>query len=353
MGLTLTRFWLLAGGTNYPVGEDPASIATLAPVGEGRLHAIARVLGARSRRALGRFRSSRYLELALAGDAPPPALPPAFIDDFRALLAACARAGVAIIPSLLSFELFQPAVVVTGGVVTRGRARFVLGERSDPDHRASHIEAFLDATLAPLLDASLDHRGAIYAWELVNEPEWAVATGPLQLDPAAYGFVPTLPLVDGSAMSDFIDRGVGRIARAGFVATVGFGDPNPEWLDPRVSSSLHTLAREGRYVHQRHHYPTLFGAHTLPPHDASPITPCLLGELPTAMGGLRPDNLRWRDAALRETERDPRRYLAARVELARERGYPVALLWAARSSDPRTRWAEDQKKQITALLAPR
>jgi hypothetical protein len=345
LGAEVTRFWILGGGVNYPVGEDPATVADLVDLPTGPTAAVVHAVGLDA--LARRIPAARpYRALRLRSDCPLPTLPDAFLRDFEALLGACARAGVRIIPSLTSFELFQPALDAGRGIVKRGRGAFVFGNDAHGPAVREHVSAFLDATLAPLLEASRAHADAIYAWEVVNEPEWAVENGPLQLDPPAYGLAPSLHLVPRAAMSELVRAGVERIAAVGFVATVGFGDPSVPWLEPNVLTRLRALANEGRYVHQRHHYPTLWSSRALPHHDASPITPCMLGELPTAPGS-GPTNMRFADEEVRGTERDPDRYLEGRLRLVHEhRGYPVSLLWSARSTDNRKRWEASQREQL-------
>jgi hypothetical protein len=321
-GMTLTRFWVLAGGVNYPVGEGAERYATVA-----------------TRRRSGRLRSHRAL--ALLPETTRPSLPASFVDDFAALLRTCARAGVRAVPSLVSFELFQPLVSLPKRMSKRGRGDLVFGSEHGRD-----VAPFLDAVLGPLLDAAQAERGGVYAFEVINEPGWAVRGGPLQIDRPAYGLLPSPKLVSAEQMGALIAEGVERIVARDLTATVGFVDPAPRWLSPRVMSRLAALAGEGRYVHQRHHYPTVLGDHTLPHHDESPITPCILGELPTAMGGAI-DNIRWRDSEVRATERDPSRYLEARLRLIHEaRSYPASLLWSARSGDGRRSWGEAQLQQV-------
>ena len=77
----------------------------------------------------------------------PPRLPRGFLEDLERLLAACAASGVALWPSLLSFESFLPLETQTGGVTSQGRDRLVL----DP--------GVFDAALGPLLDVCEAHRG--------------------------------------------------------------------------------------------------------------------------------------------------------------------------------------------------
>lgn len=304
IGVRVVRFWILAGGINYPVGRDPIEIAREVPF----------TAPYPSRWAWAKGRAFRFEPR----EAPP--LPRAFLDDFAALLEACRAAGVRLIPSLLSFEMLLPIVEQKGGPKSGGRGAFVLGPL-----RAR----FLDATLEPLLEVSELDRDAIFAWEVMNEPDW----------PA----LPTRhrgPYAPPDALSAFLLEGAERIARRGFLATIGFCNARPTWLAPSAQRGLARLAASGRYLHQRHFYAREDLGMRLPPAAWSAIQPCLLGELPTAQAR------RWADPELWDTEADPDRYLEARIALAKERGYTGALVWAVKSDDPQTRWDDRVRAQI-------
>lgn len=321
-GLSVTRFWVLAGGVNYPVGENAFAYATARP------------------RAL-RDRIAQKNALRVRAPGQRPGLPQSFLDDFARLLRVCERAGLRAIPSLVSFEWFQPLVELGGGVTKRGRGDFVFGSA-----RGTDVGPFLDAVLEPLLGVAAAERDAVYAFEAMNEPRWVVHGGGQQWG-GDYGPLPSPQTVRPAQMSRFLSEAVERIVAHDLLATIGFGDPEPRWLDPDVFDRLGQHARQGRYLHQRHHYPTLVSDHRLPPHDAHTITPCALGELPTAMGGGALDNLRWRDPSLRESERDPERYLEARLRFVHEsQEYPLSLLWSARSEDGRRTWGPAQLAQV-------
>lgn len=339
-GVRVVRWWVLAGGIGYPAGLDARAWADVVPARVGPLGAMADVvwagLGDRLPFGLGRWRA--YDTLRLRPEAVVPALPGPFLQDFGRLLDACDAAGVQLLPSLVSFEWFQPFVALGEGASKRGRGAFVFG------HRGDGVEAFLDATLAPLLEVSATRPNAVWAWELINEPGWAVPGGSPQFDASAYGWVPTARTETAAAMSLFIARGVERITEAGSLATVGFADPEVPWLTDDAWSVLRRRAQEGRYVHQRHHYPRGLGGH-LPEASESPITPCLLAEFPTA----RPNGLdvgRWRDRELRHSETDDQRRLRARLALIRARGYSGALPWSVRSGDRQRAFGPRERSQL-------
>lgn len=329
LGMRVVRFWILADGVNYPVGVQAESIAHLERMGRGRIHAA---IGAIAPRIADRLPArGGYEMLALDGELPP--IGDAFLRDFRGLLGACSRAGVRLLPSLVSFELCQPAVRKNGGVIGRGRLRFALDAR------------FFERTLEPLLSAARDHRDAVHAFEVMNEPEWVVREGSIQLDRPSYGWTPSLRTVRADEMLAFLEQGLERIEAHGFVATIGFCHARAKWLTPRFERMLVERAQRGAYVHQLHHYPTLSGHRTLPHHADLPIRPCLVGELPTAIAK-GPENAKWLDPELAATELDRTRFLEARLDLIRRRGYPGALVWSAHSDDTRKSFTENERAQI-------
>lgn len=318
-GVTWSRWWLLAGGVNYPVGRDPDACFRR----EGR-HFV--------------------------GDPPP--LPTAFLDDFEELLRAASRAGVKLLPSLLSFEFFLPRSALTGGsAFTGGRAPIVFGNRQAP--LEASIDAFLDATLSPLLEVSSRHRASVGAWEVVNEPDWVVEGGPLHLHVTEGRPRRTPKTVPRRFMCALIERAVDRIVGRGFVATVGFKAADPPWLLPRLTRKLRRYGGHGEYLHQLHYYPSLLEPRALPRHDRLPLRPCVVGEMPTAMGRrLDPFVMRWRDDRDRERGRDPSRYLERRLDIVRRKGYPGALLWSGRAADRASTWGPSQWAQVRRALRP-
>ena len=57
-------------------------------------------------------------------------------------------------------------MVGNSGIIKGGRYDIV----RDPEKR----QAFFDRILDPLLELSMQYLDSIYAWELINEPEWVV-----------------------------------------------------------------------------------------------------------------------------------------------------------------------------------
>lgn len=84
LGLRVLRWWILAGGVNYP-----PTVAERSHAFEWRRPGI-----------FGQYYPRRGAAL--------PVLDSRFLDDFEALCAACSSAGLQLIPSLMSFEWFYP-----------------------------------------------------------------------------------------------------------------------------------------------------------------------------------------------------------------------------------------------------
>lgn len=304
LGLEVARWWIFGGGVNLPCGIDVATIA--------------------KRQRFGR-RFPAHAE-SWAPFHPTPRLPRAFLDDFERLLEACARSGVALWPSLVSFEVFLAIEEQEAGVTNRGRGAIVLAD------------GFFDAVLEPLLDVAERHRGAIEAFEVANEPGWALVRGWERIR-----FGDHRPWTTPGALGAFLVEGARRIGRRGFQASVGFLHADVPWLPRSDRRALRHLAERGTYVHQVHHYPSVTGRRLLAPAAQSPIQPCWVGEVSTSMEG------RWNDPGLEEG--DAERFLAARLRLIDDLGYQGALLWAHRASDPHVGWDAAAKAQVRALRA--
>jgi hypothetical protein len=289
-----------------------------------------------------------------------------FIEDFLALCHACQRAELRLLPSLLSFEWFQPALHKDKGVYAGGRRRLILGPPGACD-LAGHVRAFLQATLVPLIERTTQRFGPatrmagsrhpIFAWESINEPDWVTEGGPRLL----LAGQPALRAHETSAILAEFRR---VVLEAGYDHSIGFKQFSPKWLDPALRRAL---ASDGeRYWHQGHHYPTAGSARFIDEVNATlPLRSrefqhCLVGELPTARGPraqdpssfLQPINWTWRDPELARSEAMDERYLEERLRLIFERGYDGAFFWSARPhvSDRRSRWDATTQRQIQRFV---
>jgi hypothetical protein len=321
LGITVVRWFLLAGGVNYPVGQRIDSIAS----------PVTNLLG---KQVAWELREGKVL----------PPLSEAFLRDFSSLCRACGNAGLTLLPSFLSFEWFDHAEAQS-----RGRRSLVMGRAGE--HYQLAIERFLDATLTPLLASAQDQRAHIFAWECINEPDWVVRGGPLNIE--------VKKTVEPWEMDAFIFLATRRIIQAGYRATVGFKQANPSWVQPYLWTYLRSAAARGEYLHQLHHYPTLISDRRLAPAESSDIQAVCVGEFPTSDEQAPLHNYAWADPGLRE--HDPGEYLFRRLMHIKEQGYAGAFLWDTEPEwikarrvknggelepDPRVRWTTRQREQV-------
>ena len=94
----------------------------------------------------------------------------AVFPDMDVLLAAARRHGVRLIPVLFDFHLCAAHRIVEG-VQLGGRSYLFV----DPGAR----RALIDLVVGPIVDRYRDDE-AIAAWDVMNEPEWCLAGGPLR-----------------------------------------------------------------------------------------------------------------------------------------------------------------------------
>lgn len=299
LGITVVRWFILADGLTYGTGD-------LAPRPDGA--------------ASNNWRFD------------PPALSKDFLDHFDELLRRFARTATAsappiqLLPVLIDFHFCEAGLLpvehvdplnplhvrVDQGWVKQGRGDVC----RDPGKRARFLAAVLD----PLLRVSTSHRDVIYAWELINEPDWITQ-----------GWHPdrrATPPIPEPAMRAFLEDGKQRIRAAGFKPTIGF-------------ASVRTLQRAGvtAEINQFHYYPD--GRERLEPHTFDPRFPGIIGEFATATADVWPDL-----AADRQS-------VAHRLRLAAARGYPLAVPWSFLAEDRHTAWSSSVERDVRSFTQQR
>lgn len=288
LGLFAVRWFLLADGLTY--GTGPAS--------------------PRPDPDAGREGQWRF-------DEPPP-LGAGFEEDFVHLLERFAAAGLLILPCLIDFRFCFPGRSLSSisAYVKQGRQDVVIDR--------SKRRLFFDRVLGRLLELAAPYREAIYAWELINEPEWCTRDSPLPFLDALH----PERTVEAEAMQEFIREGAARINAAGLRSTVGFAlyDTLERW----DSAAL------GLTLHQFHYYGE---PPELPPHGFDPRWPAIVGELATAPH--RP----WPELPQAAQGVYPRLAHVA------GRGYPAAFLWSASASPedqepPAADWSPATQEQV-------
>lgn len=362
LGVRVVRWFVLGSGVNYPNRTGVERAPDARGLVRQTIDDCARRVPCAGSRGLG-LRGPRAFEFEWT--TAPQMLSQAFLADFIALCRACRNAGVQLLPVLLSFEWFQAAQAKPKGVIAGGRAPLVFGCAGRRDLEAP-VQAFLDATLTPLLArvgaefgapfATHDASHPIFAWESINEPDWVTVGGPRLLQ------APRQP-VSAFAMNQLLAAFRARVLAAGYDHSIGFKQFDPPWLAPTLRAQL--IADGERYWHQGHHYPTLgarrlaeglFATNRRLRERPRVFRRCLVGEFPSGQGArLTPSNARWADPELATSERDPKRYLAARLALIERRGYDGALLWSAQAGDPdpRCAWNAETQRQLREFSAAR
>jgi hypothetical protein len=235
---------------------------------------------------------------------------PELLQHFERLLQHFARAAargvnITLLPVLVDFHFCNPGTRVAEGWIKGGRA----------DALADRLKQreFLDAALEPLLEVGSRYPETIYAWEVMNEPEWVT-----------YGWDPHLwrtPPVDEPSMVRFLEEGCDRIRRAGFRPTVGFA-----LRETLFASGIVTE------VNQFHHYPG--GRRSLDGVAEGAPYLTILGEFATATSDAWPELPEWDQGVLN------------RLRTAGEQGYTLAMPWSFLAKDRHTAWSADVERDI-------
>ncbi|MBN1510348.1 MAG: cellulase family glycosylhydrolase [Sedimentisphaerales bacterium] len=209
-----------------------------------------------------------------------------FYPDMDAALAIAEKHGIYLIPVLLDFRLADGAKN-DNGVQLWGRAGLITNV---------HLrQSFLDNALKPLLDRYGKNR-SIIAWDVVNEPEGAMAIA---------GGKWVSESVNPQAMQTFVEEVVNCIhAHSSQHATLG--SASRQWLSYWKDSKLD--------FYQFHYYDNRESQAPLdyPCANLKLDRPCIVGEFPT-----------------RNTKRTMTQYL----DTIWKNGYAGALAWSYRGTD--------------------
>lgn|GEM_PF-1074261 len=247
-------------------------------------------------------------------------------DDFEFVLKTCADLQLKFVPSLIDFHWCHR------GTVVDAKAKIIKGARAEIVCDEVKRTEFLDNVLEPLLERSLNYHDMIYAWELINEPEWVTET------PSFFSFRrdqnKTVKLEE---MLEFIAAGTARIndrrlpdGSPAFRSTVGFAhwDTIEKWDSARLGVTLpqfHYYAPDRRQI---------------PPSDLTSGTDCFIGEFATTF------HRGWPELQ----ERDFTGTISARLRCLEEKGYAAAFLWSARATDDATHWMESDQDEAASFI---
>ena len=223
-----------------------------------------------------------------------------FFADVDAGFESAAGHGIRLIPVLIDFLWFDPARVVDG-VLTGGRAALV----TVPESRFR----LHDAVFTRIFERYRRHP-AVYAWDLINEPEWATR-----------GLGTFLP-----------GRGVPEVVMGIFLRElVALGQEwgtQPLTVGLASASGLRLVRKLGLDFYQVHWYDRVEAVTPLrrPVSRLGLDGPVLLGEFPTRGSALAPTEV---------------------LRVAREAGYSGALAWSTLAEDEATGWDEATQVAIT------
>jgi hypothetical protein len=223
-----------------------------------------------------------------------------FLADVDAGFDCAARRGLRLIPVLVDFLWFDPARTIDR-VQTGGRAGLVT---------AAESRWRLHDTVFTRIFERYRRHPAVYAWDLVNEPEWATR-----------GLGSFLP-----------GRGIPREDMEVFLKElVALGhDWGTQPLTVGLASAfgLPLVRKLGLDLYQVHWYDSVEKASPLrrPVSKLRLDRPVLLGEFPTRGSAITPPDL---------------------LRAAREAGYSGALAWSRLAEDEFTGWSDDTEAAMT------
>jgi hypothetical protein len=226
-----------------------------------------------------------------------------FFADVDAGFQCAVDHGLRLIPVLIDFLWFDPAQTVDG-VQTGGRTPLV----TVPEWRAQ----LHDRVFTRIFERYRGHP-AVYAWDLINEPEWATR-----------GLGTFLP---GRGVADVVMR----ILLKELVTLGQAWATQPLTVGLASASGLRLVRKLGLDFYQVHWYDSVEARSPLRRHVSrlGLDGPVLLGEYPT------------RRTALAATEV---------LDIAREAGYAGALAWSVQAGDDFSDWSPATETTVAAWV---
>jgi hypothetical protein len=188
------------------------------------------------------------------------------LADFQKALELADQAGVFLMPTFFSFDNFRPTQT-NMGVLIRGIAPIALD--------ANARKALVDKVVRPIVKAAQQSPYArrVFAWEVINEPEWAVTGASLYGGDQAFDPTAGLTALTHGQMEAFIKDVVGGI-RAESTGMVSVGGAAPKWA--------HAWSMLGLDFYQWHYYDWInqYWPYTDGPGKYGLGKPVVVGEMP-------------------------------------------------------------------------
>ncbi|MBL7828219.1 MAG: hypothetical protein JNJ57_16425 [Saprospiraceae bacterium] len=274
-----------------------------------------------------------------------PRIDDAILEDFERLLQIFRKHDLQILPVLIDFKWAFPGLdrhsnddlalkswfgseasfESLKNNLTAFPAGLVKGGRIDVLYDAKKRNQFFAQVLEPFLEISRPFSDTIYAWELINEPEWITR--------GTNGGLPEHMKVPFHRMLAFLRTGMTFIQGYGFPSTVGFARAGTiaDWNERayRYIQSLtkRTLSPEGNYlnldINQVHYYPQ--PSDVLAPAAFPNDRPAVLGEFATR---IHPEH--WPELPA------DHQHITSRLRFAQTKGYAAAFPWSYRATDQHT-----------------
>lgn len=147
-------------------------------------------------------------------DGAPSGIAPSLTADIQRALALAEAADVYIMLTPFSFDNFRPTTT-ENGVFSRSLAPMVTD--------ATLRQKLMDNLLGPIADAVAQspYRHRLIAWDVMNEPEWAI-TGPSVTGDPGFDGQPSLDQVSHAQMETFLGEAANLLrARSGALVSVG------------------------------------------------------------------------------------------------------------------------------------
>ena len=188
------------------------------------------------------------------------------VADFTKALELLDQAGLFVMPTFFSFDNFRPTQT-NNGVVIRGLAPIALD--------AAARKALVDNVVRPLVRAAVQspYGRRVFAWEVINEPEWAVTGASLYGGDQAFDPTMGLTAITHAQMETFIKDVIAGV-RAEATGMVSVGGAAPKWA--------HAWSMTGVDFYQWHYYDWV---NTYWPYTDGPAKyglgkPVVVGEMP-------------------------------------------------------------------------
>jgi hypothetical protein len=238
--------------------------------------------------------------LRVDGDGRPLGVDDCFFADVDAGFEAAIRRGIRLIPVLMDFLWFDPARTVDR-VQTGGRAGLITSTES---------RWRLHDTVFTRIFERYRRHPAVYAWDLINEPEWATR-----------GLGTILP-------GRGIPQGDMEVFLKELVALGHDWGAQPLTVGLASASGLRLVRRLGLDFYQVHWYDSVEKTSPLrrPVAELRLDRPVVLGEFPTRGSAIAPGEV---------------------LPVARGAGYAGALAWSVFAQDDATAWSEETQVAIT------